>query len=807
MNKLKYILMAVLAGVTLISCNEFVMLDRGEGYLSVILQKDDSVQTKAAEDPAEDRTFSLNIYRGEDLVASAEDHTQLGTLTLVADTYRLTASSGTLQSAAWDSPFYSGETSVKVLPDRQNNAEIVCTIANVVVSVSFDDVFKNNVTDYKVVVDNGESSLTFSPAEGTMDRTAYFSVTGKLNWHLTFTNADNEEYSATGSYSDVKARQHYKINFSVGNPEDVSKGEAGIKLVVDNTINPAQEVIANMFFGLENYPNIITNDEFKTKFPAGDETPKVLTVIAKNGISRLLVRQKENASGVINYSMWYDLVEAGPLEIQEMAAAGIDAESVAYGAAEATIDITGYVSGLVMGKYDVEAVVYDIHGQMKELPITFEVESGVDAEAVSVISGATTAIVNAKWFSNPKPAGLGFEYRALGTDEWTAVDASAITFDEESKRYSAVLTGLTTLNRYEFRPYSEAQKELKSMEFATMNTVEAVAVAPWARFSVVTGKWHDVNGHPSGICFEYREYGTEGWIKADLSTIELDEATKTFVGEIRGLEPNVNYEFRANSDGAAEDQLNIMEFATENAATVYNLSFDDWYQDGKVWYPFAQGGPHTWDSANEGAATFIGSSTTPEESDVVSGKAVRMESKTAVGMFAAGNLYTGDFVEIKISGGAGAVLDWGVPFEARPLALKGHYKYAPKTIDETGSGMGGYKGQMDKMQIQIFITDWTAPFRVKTNEGIFVDFNADYVIAYGKIESDVANDTYQNFTIPLEYRSLDKKPKYIVISAASSYLGDYFTGGKGSVLYVDEFSLEYDPDNLTGPEREKVNYR
>lgn len=40
--------------------------------------------------------------------------------------------------------------------------------------------------------------------------------------------------------------------------------------------------------------------------------------------------------------------------------------------------------------------------------------------------------------------------------------------------------------------------------------------------------------------------------------------------------------------------------------------------------------------------------------------------------------------------------------------------------------------------------------------------------------------------------NLERKPTYVVISACASYLGDYFTGGVGSLLYVDEFEFVYD---------------
>ena len=49
---------------------------------------------------------------------------------------------------------------------------------------------------------------------------------------------------------------------------------------------------------------------------------------------------------------------------------------------------------------------------------------------------------------------------------------------------------------------------------------------------------------------------------------------------------------------------------------------------------------------------------------------------------------------------------------------------------------------------------------------------------------------YEKFVIDIEYRN-DRTPKYVVIVAASSVLGDYFTGGDGSALYIDEFRFNY----------------
>ena len=48
---------------------------------------------------------------------------------------------------------------------------------------------------------------------------------------------------------------------------------------------------------------------------------------------------------------------------------------------------------------------------------------------------------------------------------------------------------------------------------------------------------------------------------------------------------------------------------------------------------------------------------------------------------------------------------------------------------------------------------------------------------------------------------------YIVIAAAASKYGDYFTGSTSSVMYVEEFSLVYDPSQLTEDQLAKVKYK
>ena len=329
---------------------------------------------------------------------------------------------------------------------------------------------------------------------------------------------------------------------------------------------------------------------------------------------------------------------------------------------------------------------------------------------------------------------------------------------------------------HEGNTYEWTLKVLKKKVNQQINEVQA-----WCYHAKVYGIFSG-SGTPN---LEYRKASESDW------TV-VQDAVVAGVGisaDIKGLEAGTEYIVRVEENGTYSAE---QAFVTDTPQQLYNMNFDEWYSKGNIWYPYAQNAsPSVWDSANPGAATFIGSSTSPEETYVVSGKAARMESKYAVIAFAAGNIYTGAFGKIA---GVGAELDWGVPFTGRPAALKGHFCYAPKPIDNVKAPHEDKKGKMDKCQITVFLTDWDQPFRINTTAGKFVDQDNDPgIIAYARLETD--EDTagkYREFTLPLEYRDKTRKPKYVVIACAASYLGDYFTGGVGSTMYVDEFEFIYE---------------
>lgn len=424
---------------------------------------------------------------------------------------------------------------------------------------------------------------------------------------------------------------------------------------------------------------------------------------------------------------------------------------------------------------------------IKSLTLTHNESKLLDAglpQFVQLVDASSATV------QNLSALGLGVSALSYGQTE-TSVDFGPFLGTLPMGDYYLSLDLIDVRNRY----------SAATVVLSVTSPVEADATSakPWAEFAILNGRWY-TEERPSGLRFQWKKAGDANWTDY-AGTVSYNDAAATFSAELYGLEASTAYVFRAKTD--KEEENREVSFTTAPAGTIPNLSFDDWYQDGKVWYAASSSSNRVWDSANKGAAKFIGSTTTPETSSVIHGKAARMESAYAVVKFAAGNIYIGSFVGLA---GLGAELDWGMPFSSRPLALHGYYKYSPKAIDYTESPYGSKKGEMDACSIKMYLCDWSAPFRVNTSTSTFLQDDDPSIIAMCDFTSNVATDGYVEFTFPLQYRDA-RTPKYVVIVGAASRLGDYFTGGKGSTLWLDELSLVYDAGQLSETDRQLVGYR
>ena len=282
---------------------------------------------------------------------------------------------------------------------------------------------------------------------------------------------------------------------------------------------------------------------------------------------------------------------------------------------------------------------------------------------------------------------------------------------------------------------------------------------------------------------EYKAQNASTWQTASDVTVSGTKFTAT----LTGLTGSTTYNYRVTVDGAAGSE---QSFTTAGEVALENGGFESWYQEGDIYVPNASGSSF-WGTGNPGAASFIGNLTTPT-TDAVSGQAAKLESKNALIKLGAGNIFTGDFS----LDGTNGILHFGQPFTTFPTALRLYYKYTSTTINRIGDEVGSLenlRGRPDSCHIYVALSDKSEPYEIRTRPSVrkVFDKNDANIIAYGEFISGNSTSSYQQITIPLEYRA-NRTPRYIVIVCSASKYGDYFIGGEGSTLWLDEMELVYE---------------
>ncbi|MGL5272200.1 MAG: PCMD domain-containing protein, partial [Phocaeicola sp.] len=100
----------------------------------------------------------------------------------------------------------------------------------------------------------------------------------------------------------------------------------------------------------------------------------------------------------------------------------------------------------------------------------------------------------------------------------------------------------------------------------------------------------------------------------------------------------------------------------------------------------------------------------------------------------------------------------------------------------------------DTCHIYIALGDWDEPVEIRTRktERKLFDPNDPNIIAYATFQSGDVTSDYKKLTLELDYRATNRTPKYLIVVCSASKYGDYFTGGPGSSLTVDELSVSFD---------------
>ncbi len=671
-------------------------------------------------------------------------------LVLKSGAYVAEAWTGDSVSASFDKKFFRGYQPFSIEPGI-NSVVVNCKIANVVVSINPETIDPELMKDWTITVANSRGSLEFN--EENMDYAkGYFMMPDadtELSYTITGTNAEGMQFTHTGKIENPERAHEYVLNVEY-NPEYEEIGGSFITIVIaDNEVTIESEV---QLFSRPAIKGVGFDAEKQIFANAGKFTDKIFKINAFGGIKSMRLETSDYASLNLPTND-IDLMNLTETTEEILHNVGINWDLSFNETKNMAISyITFPASWLNIipereQEYQMILTVTDNYGKTTSLPIRIAV-----GEGAIVIDDPVTI------------------------DE---VDSSDLL---QIRGRRATLSGAI---------------------------VNAEALNPGIR---------------------YREAGTSSWqvVPVDLTTVNqakrrhLTPAQATRSGgtpfnvTISGLKPGTRYEYQAVADDFNSESK---FFTTEASYVIPNASFETWgtYSAStmlgtkSVIFPGSNRNDYYWDSGNEGAAT-ASKVVLNQSSDMFhSGSlSARLASSSAMGIIAAGNIFTGSYVK---TDGTDGVLSVGRQYNGtHPDKVAVYANYRPGGNVSIKSGNNKYveitSGGSDQGQIYVALT--TAPIEIRTkasnrklfpaaptNEDGKPSEDYDKVVAYGQVtwkEAFGPNGGLQRIEIPLEYHNNAKttKPLYLVIVCSASKFGDFYCGSASSVMYLDDFEFVYE---------------
>ena len=235
MKKIYLSLIALLTAIGITSCQQDD-LDANTGYLRIDVETNTYVNTKIAED-YNPKQIALQIVNSKgEVVESTDDWETLEgkQFRLPAGIYTVKASSNGFDGSesGFEIPYYAGSEQVTVETGKEVTANITCTLANVKVTVNYDQSFIDAFQSATATVASameGVSPLSFNMGDDL--KPAYFPV-ADLTATISVVNHAGTTFPPLDTLiKGVKARKHYILNFKVAETGEIG----GVNVSVDGT--------------------------------------------------------------------------------------------------------------------------------------------------------------------------------------------------------------------------------------------------------------------------------------------------------------------------------------------------------------------------------------------------------------------------------------------------------------------------------------------------------------------------------------------------------------------------------------------
>lgn len=728
------------------SRDDRALLD-GEGTLRLRAQVNDEVQIisragapEGETSPEEElkKNCRVRIYKGEKLIykhAGWDATLQEPGLSLSSGAYRVRIISGDSVDASFDKKYYEGNESFEIRQAQTTPVEVVCNVMNTLAKVVFD-------ASLEPYLEKGEVSVAVDVDGGS----------------LTYPYQKEAAEAKTGYYSLPQGKEYLICTFT-----GVAKN--GRKFTQTNRIESAKKSTL--------YTLTYKISDLETPAPPTDEGGAFIdlkvdeTPLAKKE-EEILIYQRPQFRAV-NQSEEVDMKQPWFLELNSQ----IQPEVKIY-------------TSTPLAEASVTSEVFTKLGLASAELNLMDEATRVELQEKGIMVTSQEKLLTMNWGNSLndllKEEG---EHHIIYKATDTAVEGNA------AARTNTIDWTISVSNA-----------NIRAVNIPYPYQIWADRVTLYAE--VIEGR---TPAPDAQLSFRYRKKEDSNWI--DNIQAKLGENKKTITSdEIKGLTPGTTYEYQVLEGDKVSNQT--CEFTTEAALQLPNSGFENW-SGATPMLIHGSGEEMFWDSGNHGSSSFslaaVDLTTKASDFKVEGNYSAKLESKKVVVKFAAGNLFVGSYLK---TDGTDGILGWGRPWKSRPLALRGYVRYMPKACENEKFPDG-----MDRGIIYVAIGDWTGaeydknwPIVIQTKKPDTELFNpekgsytGDGIIAYGEkiLQGEVkgADGGMIEFTIPLDYRSYERMPKSIIVVASASQYGDYFIGGIGSKMWLDDLELIYEESKLS----------
>lgn len=653
-------------------------------------------------------------------------------LHMKSGSYVAEAWTGDSVSASFDKKFFRGYQPFEIT-SGVNQVVINCKIANVVASVNSNTIDPSLVKDMKISVSNSKGSLDFTKDNYDFAKGYFMMPTGdtSLSYTVSGVNIEGKAFEKSGVIENVERAHEYVLNFSY-NPEYEELGGSFITVTVDNT-----EIIVEDEVEILSRPSVSYVEGDIDRQVVGNagsfRDDLIVKVAAFGGIKKLSLRSdKARVLGL-------PVGEGQEIDLMNLTSS-----------AEEAVKASGIYHDIIFNQER------NLASCLLVFPMDF-LNKIPEAEEEYVIH-LTAEDTYGK--STEKDIRLAIGEGAIVIEDPVLID------DISSLDMLAIGSHSVTL------PISISSSDV---------------VNPGIRYRVAGSS----------------DAWTEVYLGAASSVVRRASRKAPAAASVRltGLRPSTRYEIQAIADGFTSESRYI---TTEGVFTIPNASLEEWSKlssNSKVLIPGAGGSVSFWDTGNHGSATMSKLITQSSSAMTHSGSfAAELKSQFVgigtIGKMAAGNLFAGTYDK---TDGTNGELTFGRQYDgSHPSSLKVWVNYRPgKAVKNKGADSSYIgEGQLDKGQIYVALS--TEPVKIRTKDASKL-FNPsdDCILAYGQytFESNFGPDgALKELEIPLEYyeKARSTKPLYLIIVCSASKYGDFFSGGEGSLMYLDDFELVYE---------------